>query len=336
MRTLFPSIPLRLENVSKKFGERTVVSNVSFEVLPGEIMVLLGTSGSGKTTLLRMINRMYPRDGGQIYFDDKTIDETQGPVLRRKIGYVLQNFGLFPHFTVRRNIDIVPRITWGGPREDFTERINELMEKLHLPVSIYADKYPRELSGGQQQRVSLARALVSNPPILLMDEPFGSLDPVTRADIRKEVRTLDEVKSKTVIMVTHDVMEAVEMGHKICLMDQGVIQQLGTPTELLFKPANDFVRNFFKGQRLMLELKALTMDDLKPWLPPPPVRHNSQTPKFTERDTCWDALEASNADGIVFINYDNMKSFRGATTESLLNAVAEFKKQFNGESTHLS
>ncbi len=175
-------------------------------------------------------------------------------LLRRGIGYVLQNNGLFPHYTVAENIAIVPQLLkWDSKRIE--KRIAELMEKLHLS-SDQLKAYPNELSGGQQQRVGLARALVADPPVLLMDEPFGALDNITRSKIHAEFKALDELKRKTIIMVTHDVQEAFELGDRICLMDKGKIIQKGTPAELLFKPANDFVSSFLKEQRLAAGIQS--------------------------------------------------------------------------------
>jgi osmoprotectant transport system ATP-binding protein len=253
---------IQLDKVSKSFGNgKKVVSDVSFEVQKGETMVLLGTSGSGKTTTLRMINKLIPASSGTIFVNGQDINTQQPEVLRKGIGYVLQNHGLFPHYTVAENIAIVPELLkWDKQR--ILDRTSVLLEKLHLSPAEYLHAYPQQLSGGQQQRVGLARALAADPPVLLMDEPFGALDPVTRASVRKEFRTLDEIKNKTVIMVTHDVQEAFELGTYICLMDNGTVQQVGTPNELLFSPANDFVRTFFDEQRLLLELHTLKLSDL--------------------------------------------------------------------------
>lgn len=257
---------IKLENVSKAFRNgKPAVSAVSFEVNAGETLILLGTSGSGKTTTLRMINGLLLPDTGNIFVNGLSISDQRMESLRRSIGYVLQYHGLFPHYTVGQNISVVPELLKWDPAK-VKARVTTLMEKLHLPVSEYFHAYPQQLSGGQQQRVGLARALAADPPVLLMDEPFGALDPVTRASVRKEFSALDEVRNKTIIMVTHDVQEAFEIGTRICLMDQGRVQQIGTPAELLFTPANDFVRSFFEEHRFVLELKALTIGDIQPWL----------------------------------------------------------------------
>ncbi len=248
------------EHLSKQFNQTVAVDDISFEVKEGETLVLLGTSGCGKTTTLKMINRLAEPSGGRISVNGKDVLEQNPDQLRRGIGYVLQNNGLFPHYSVAENIAIVPKLLkWDQQKID--DRTKTLLEKLHLPES-YLPLYPNELSGGQQQRVGLARALMADPPVLLMDEAFGALDPITRASIRKEFKQLDELKRKTIVMVTHDVQEAFEMADRICLMDAGKIKQIGTPTELLFHPADPFVTSFLDEQRLQLELKAVSLNDL--------------------------------------------------------------------------
>jgi len=252
---------IKVEHLSKHFGKVKAVDDIDFEVDEHETLVLLGTSGCGKTTTLKMINRLIEPTSGNILISNKNILEQNPEILRRGIGYVLQNNGLFPHYTVGENIAIVPQLlNWDKKKTQ--HRVSELLEKLHLSKD-YLNVYPNELSGGQQQRVGLARALVANLPVLLMDEPFGALDNVTKAKIHAEFKALDELKKKTIIMVTHDVQEAFELGDRICLMDKGKIVQNGTPAELLFKPKNQFVSGFLKEQRLQLEFRAV-----KP--PPPP------------------------------------------------------------------
>lgn len=252
---------IKVEQLSKLYGDIKAVTNVSFEVKEQETLVLLGTSGCGKTTLLKMINRLIEPTSGSIFLNGENISSKKPEELRRGIGYVLQNTGLFPHYTIAENIAIVPRLLkWDKKKTE--NRTHELIEKLHLDKK-YLNAYPNELSGGQQQRVGLARALMTDAPVLLMDEPFGALDTITRSKIQAEFKELDELKRKTIIMVTHDVQEAFELGDRICLMDKGSIVQFGTPADLLFKPADKFVSEFLKEQRLLLEFKAV-----KP--PPPP------------------------------------------------------------------
>lgn len=254
---------IRAENLVKIFGSSTAVDQVSFEVAAGENLILLGTSGCGKTTTLRMINRLTEPDSGTVYIDGSDIRSVSPELLRRRIGYVLQHHGLFPHYTVEDNISIVPKLLkWD--QQKIRMRSAELFEKLSLDPAL-AGKMPAALSGGQQQRVGLARSLMADPPVLLMDEPFGALDSLTRINIRKEFRNLDELVRKTIIMVTHDVQEAFEMGDRICLMDKGKIMQIGSPAELLFKPANAFVADFLRDQRLQLELKMVKVNKRSVW-----------------------------------------------------------------------
>ena len=253
---------IKAENLVKKFSDSVAVNDITFEVSEGENLVLLGTSGCGKTTTLRMINRLIEPDSGRITLNGADIRNQPPEILRRGIGYVLQHHGLFPHYTVAENIAIVPRLLrW--EKSAIRKRAEELFEKLNLDPSL-SGKFPSALSGGQQQRVGLIRSLMVNPPVLLMDEPFGALDNLTRVRVRREFRKLDELVKKTIIMVTHDVQEAFEMGDRICLMDKGEIKQIGSPTELLFHPANDFVKAFFKEQRLQLELKSVSISQVLP------------------------------------------------------------------------
>ena len=259
---LQPASPvIRATRLCKSFGPHAVVQCVSFEVAAGETLVLLGPSGCGKTTLLKLLNRLIAPDGGTVEINGQDVLAQRPEVLRRGIGYVIQQVGLLPHYTVAENIAVVPRLLGHAPAAT-AARTAALLTRLHLPPARFAEQLPAQLSGGQQQRVGLARALAADPPIILLDEPFGALDPITRASIRREFRELEELRSKTVVLVTHDVTEAFELANRIMLLDGGRIQQLGTPRELLFQPANDFVRRFFAAERLALQLRTLTLGDV--------------------------------------------------------------------------
>ena len=278
---------IRATHLRKTFGAHAVVQDVSFEVAAGETLVLLGPSGCGKTTLLKMLNRLIEPDGGTVEINGRDVLAQRPEALRRGIGYVIQQVGLLPHYTVAENIAVVPRLLGHAP-VDVASRTTALLTRLHLPPARYAGQYPHQLSGGQQQRVGLARALAADPPIVLLDEPFGALDPLTRASIRREFRELEELRSKTVVLVTHDVTEAFELADRIMLLDTGRIQQLGTPRELLFQPANDFVRHFFAAERLALQLRTLTLGDVFP-----DHEFVGTTPAaFTAETTVHEALEA--------------------------------------------
>lgn len=277
---------IQLKEISKKFGDTLAVNNASFRVEEKETLVLLGTSGCGKTTTLKMINRLIEPDAGQVFINGENIANQDPDILRTGIGYVMQNIGLFPHYTIAENIAVVPKLLrWD--KEKIKVRTQELIEKLHLPENSLS-MFPHELSGGQQQRVGLARALVTDPSVLLMDEPFGALDNVTRTSIQKEFKGLEELKRKTIVMVTHDVQEAFELADRICLMDKGKIIQIGTPKELLYQPINDFARKFLAGQRLALEFKVVKIQDIWPHLP----KGTLQDGKSLSADmNVWDAME---------------------------------------------
>jgi len=258
---------ITLTNVSKSFGAQKAVNNISLEANDKEILVLLGTSGCGKTTTLKMINRLIEPDSGTIHINGRNIQDEKPEVLRKTIGFVMQHAGLFPHYTVAQNIAVLPGLLKWDQRK-VQHRTAELIEKLNLPESVLG-RYPQELSGGQQQRVGIARALIANTPVLLMDEPFSALDTITKAVIHKEFKSLDELTHKTTILVTHDVQEAFELGHRICLIDQGKIVQTGTPHEMLYHPVNDFVKQFFSASRLILEYKITTLKAIDPYLKTP-------------------------------------------------------------------
>ncbi|AFY69831.1 Polyamine-transporting ATPase [Thalassoporum mexicanum PCC 7367] len=252
-------------NLSKTYQAQTAVENISFSVAAGETLALIGTSGCGKTTTLKMLNRLVEPSSGQILINGNDIRQLPPEKLRQGIGYVIQNVGLFPHYTVAENIAVVPRLLgWSKPA--IADRVETLLELVGLPGIEFKHRYPDQLSGGQQQRVGIARALAANPPIVLLDEPFGALDQITRQQIQREFKQLEALLHKTMVLVTHDIAEAVTLGDRICLMDRGQVQQIGTPQELLFTPQNNFVRDFFQHQRFQLELMATNLSDLLPFL----------------------------------------------------------------------
>jgi len=229
---------IEFENVSKHFGRTRAVNNLSFLVEPGELIALLGESGCGKTTCLRMINRLIELDEGCIKVDGEPVSDHDPVLLRRGIGYVIQGIGLFPHYTVAQNIAAVPQLL-GWSTGEIETRVNELLDLVSLPASQFAHRMPSELSGGQRQRVGVARALAARPEVMLMDEPFGALDPMTRAELQDEFRALQQRLELTVVMVTHDVSEALLMADRIAVMHAGELLQFGTPHDVLTKPVDD-------------------------------------------------------------------------------------------------
>ncbi|MHB2018326.1 MAG: ABC transporter ATP-binding protein [Candidatus Xenobia bacterium] len=239
---------IRLEKVGKDYQGTTAVREVSFELKAGQTMCLIGTSGCGKTTTLKMINRLIEPSRGRILVDEQDVTAMDLIALRRKLGYVVQKGGLFPHMTIAENVGLLPRLEgWDGSR--IAQRVAELMGLMNLQPGV-GTRYPSELSGGQQQRVGVARALSLDPPILLMDEPFGALDPITRRQIQDEFIRLKQSLAKTIILVTHDLQEAFHLADVIALMDQGEIVQMGSSDDFLKRPANDFVANFVQSQVL--------------------------------------------------------------------------------------
>jgi len=220
---------------------RGAVEHVSFTVPSGAVCMLVGTSGSGKTTLLRMVNRLIDPTSGVILIGGQPITERDPIELRRSIGYVIQQVGLFPHLTIEENVRVVPSIK-GESAKDTEGRVDELLDLVGLPPAEFRQRYPRQLSGGQQQRVGIARALAADPSVLLMDEPFGALDAITRARMQEELLRIQTGVKKTILFVTHDVDEAFKLGDQVVVLSEGHLIQMGKPMELLISPANDFVR----------------------------------------------------------------------------------------------
>ena len=316
---------IKVERAVKYFGKTKAVDDISFNVEAGENVVLLGTSGCGKTTTLRLINRLLEVSSGSIYISGKKITEVSPEQLRRNIGYVLQHNGLFPHYTIAENIAVVPHLLkW--PKIKINNRVEELLGQLSLPKE-YASLYPRQLSGGQQQRVGLARGLAADPEILLMDEPFGALDAVTRGNITKEFSQLEVLQKKTIVLVTHDIKEAFDMGDKILLMDKGKIIQSGSPTELLFKPANEFVSGFFKSQQMQLELHAILLKDIWPHLSKD--KSPDQTVKeINDGKSIWDGLNILSGNNAAILSVKNSETgeIKYAEYNLLFNALSILKQ----------
>ncbi len=223
-------IAVEFRNVTLVKGNRALISNLNFSIRQGEALILLGRSGSGKTTTMKLINHLYIPTEGEVLFDNIPTTEWNEIKLRRQIGYVIQEIGLFPHFTVEKNVGLVPGLEGWKPKQ-IQNRVSELLQLVSLDPKQFAHRYPHQLSGGQRQRVGVARALAADPPVLLMDEPFGALDPITRLELQQEFRRLQEELGKTVVFVTHDIQEAFVLASRIGLMDGGQMVFLGTPEE---------------------------------------------------------------------------------------------------------
>lgn len=241
---------IKINNVTKKYGDFTAVKNLSLTVNKGEFLIILGPSGCGKSSLLRLINKMGTITSGEIEVEGDNIADLKGEELRKTIGYVIQSIGLFPHMNVKKNIATVPHLlNWAEDRID--KRVDEMLELVGLEPEKYKYKLPSELSGGEAQRIGVARAMASNPDILLMDEPFGAVDPINRLRLQKEFRLIQRKLKKTVVFVTHDTDEALILGDRICLMNHGEIVQIDTPERIVLNPKDDFVESFFKGEGIL-------------------------------------------------------------------------------------
>lgn len=261
-RKLFDRIDsFQLENVTKKYEEHFAVKNLDLEIRGGELLILIGRSGSGKTTVLRMINRLIEPDSGSISVNGIDVKEFDPIQLRRNIGYVIQNIGLLPHLRVSENIGLILKLE-GWEKEKTMKRVEDLLNLVSLPPQIFMDRYPHELSGGQQQRIGLARAMAMNPPLFLMDEPFGALDPLLRAQLQDEFCKIKKELGRTIVFVTHDINEAFRLGDRIAIMDNAELVQVGTPEELIFSPANDMVAGIVESKRKYRHIDALKVKDM--------------------------------------------------------------------------
>jgi osmoprotectant transport system ATP-binding protein len=281
---------IRLEGVAKRFpGGTTAVGDLSLELPAGELVVLVGPSGCGKSTILRMVNRLIEASSGRILLGDEDIAGIDPVQLRRRIGYVIQNVGLFPHQTVRANVATVPRLLgWARPRID--ARVDELLDRVGLEPSRYAKRYPNELSGGQRQRVGVARALAADPVVLLMDEPFSAIDPIARGRLQEEFLRLQAAVRKTIVFVTHDVDEAVRLGDRIAVLSEGGrLEQYDPPATLLARPANAFVESFLGADR---GIKLLGVSPIPAELRPVPAAGLDGAPTVARTANLREALAA--------------------------------------------
>jgi osmoprotectant transport system ATP-binding protein len=302
---------ITLENVTKVYHDGTkAVKNLSLEISEGEFCIFLGPSGCGKTTCMKMINRLIPLSSGKILIDGVDIMAQNPNELRRGIGYAIQNIGLFPHLTVSENIGTVPRLkNWTKNKQ--RDRAAELLELIGMDPGKFLDRYPSELSGGQQQRVGVARSLGADPPILLMDEPFGAIDPITRSKLQDEFLKIQAKIKKTIAFVTHDINEAIKMGDKIALLRQGELVQYSDPATLLYSPANEFVRSFvgsdriLKGLRLHKAKEVMQEPPFFVYIEDPPAKVKEQMQKAVRR---WSIAVDTNKKFIGWITYEDLDS----------------------------
>lgn len=252
---------IRFDNISKQFKDKKVLDNISFEIEKGKLVAFIGESGCGKTTTLKMINRLIKPSSGKIFINDEDIEKKDVITLRRNMGYVIQQTGLFPHMTIRENIEIISKIEKRNP-EKIEKKTYELMEMVGLDANEYLNRYPTELSGGQQQRVGVARAFATEPEIILMDEPFSALDPITRVGLQDELGDLQSQFKKTIVFVTHDMDEAIKIADMICIMKNGKIIQYDTPENILKNPSSDFVSEFVGTNRIWASPEFIKAEDI--------------------------------------------------------------------------
>ncbi len=288
---------IQFKNVSKKYGKSVILDDISFEINEGEFAVLIGPSGCGKTTTLKSINRLIEPDAGSIYVNGKNIAEVDPVKLRRGIGYVIQQIGLFPNMTIAENIGVVPkRLKY--EKEKILSITRELMDMVDMSYEEYGHKYPNELSGGQQQRIGVLRALAASPPIVLMDEPFGALDPMTRSSLQDEIIRLHKRLNKTFVFVTHDMDEAIKLADKIIFMENGRIVQMATPDEMLDNPASDLIKSFMGSRASGTAPVQLTAADVM-------RTHPASVYKDRKVRECMEVMARRNIDSLLIKNDDD-------------------------------
>lgn len=288
---------IEFKNVRKDFKSKVVLKDVSFNINKGELVTIIGASGCGKTTTLKMINRLIKPSSGQILINGEDIASKDIIKLRRNIGYVIQQTGLFPHMTVKENIEIIPKVEKMNP-ENVTKKTYELMDMVGLNSEEFLDRYPTELSGGQQQRIGVARAFATDPEIILMDEPFSALDPITRIQLQDELVDLQDKFKKTIVFVTHDMDEAIKIADKICIMDKGEIVQYDVPENILKNPINDFVSEFIGKNRIWSSPEFIKAKDIM-------IEHPVTCLKNAPLLRCVEKMRSSKVDSLMVIDKSN-------------------------------
>ncbi len=302
---------IRLENVTKRYTgqKRPAVDSINLDIAEGEIVMFVGPSGCGKTTLMRMINRLIEPTSGRIILDGEDVTNVNPDRLRRRIGYVIQQIGLFPHMTIAENIAIVPKMI-GWDKQRVSRRVDELLELVSLDPKTFRSRYPKELSGGQRQRIGVARALAADPPVMLMDEPFGAIDPITRERLQNEFLRLQKDIRKTIVFVTHDIDEAIKMGDRIVILGEGSkIAQYDTPAHILSNPADDYVANFIGHGASLKRLNLARVADIE-------LHQRTTLPLGASRDVMLDAMRQAES-GYVLLVDDANRPLRWLTARDL-------------------
>ncbi|WP_029502553.1 ABC transporter ATP-binding protein [Lachnoclostridium phytofermentans] len=308
---------IQFSNISKSFKSNKILKDVTFTIDTGNLVAIIGESGCGKTTLLKMINRLIKPSSGSIQIDGKDILSLDEVALRRKIGYVIQQTGLFPHMTIRENIEIIPKIL-KADSERIKENTKKLMHMVGLDYEDFINRYPTELSGGQQQRVGVARAFANNPDVILMDEPFSALDPMTRSDLQDELVELQSKLKKTIVFVTHDMDEAIKIADKICIMREGCVLQYDTPENILKNPVDDYVSNFVGKNRIWSSPEFIKVHDIMMNKPVTATKDLSVL-------KCIDKMRQHKVDSLLIINPEN-RHLQGIVKASQLRSVGDRAK----------
>ena len=299
---------IEFRHVSKDFHGKVVLSDISMEIPTGELTVLIGPSGCGKTTTLKMINRLLSPSSGEIWIDGKNIETLDKVQVRRRIGYGIQQGGLFPHMTIRENIEIIARLVKGDPQA-ISRKTNQLMEMVDLDPAEYLDRYPTELSGGQQQRIGVIRALANDPEVVLFDEPFSALDPVTRSILQDELVSMHEKMGKTMVFVTHDMDEAIKIADRICIMRNGHILQFDTPEQILTHPADDFIASFVGTERIWDSPEFIRVSDFM-------IKETITCHGDLNRNLCIKRMRDHHIDSLLVV--DEQHHLRGVVTRRAL------------------